>query len=192
MERFLTEKILNWCDKASPVSAKQRAIVGYGIELLLETVIKIVIIVLLGFLLHQGPETLLVLAVFCVLRSFAGGSHMKTNAGCAAAMVFMWGISLAAGKWLVIADTGLWLGFAASVASLLMFAPAETRQNRVMAKAQKRRNKIASVAFTFLFYLGAMFFLDGSSRMLVIMPVWTEILSILFCGILPDRNSQGG
>lgn len=192
MERFLTEKILNWCDKASPVPAKQRAIVGYGIELLLETVIKIVIIVLLGFLLHQGPETLLVLAVFCILRSFAGGSHMKTNAGCTAAMVFMWGVSLAAGRWLTVADAGLWLGFSVSTVLLLVFAPAETRQNRILAKAQKRRNKIASIAFMSLFYVGAMFFLDGSSRMLVIMPIWTEILSMLPCAAMPDRISQCG
>ena len=90
MERFLTDKILNWCIRISPLPESQKTIVRYGIELFLDNILKTTLIVAAGFLIGQGPQTILVLIAFSGLRSKAGGFHMQTSLGCTGAMLTVW------------------------------------------------------------------------------------------------------
>ncbi|WP_148411849.1 accessory gene regulator ArgB-like protein [Murimonas intestini] len=185
MERFLTDKILNWCIRISPLPESQKTIVRYGIELFLDNILKTTLIVAAGFLIGQGPQTILVLIAFSGLRSKAGGFHMQTSLGCTGAMLTVWVLSLAAGRWLSVPEAVLWSGFGAAVILLLLFAPAETKKHRFMSAQQKKKNKRAALAIACVLYLGAMFLLKGNARMLIILPVWLEVLSMLPCAEFP-------
>lgn len=192
MERFLTDKILGWCVKISPIPESQQAVVRYGIELFLENILKTILIVTAGFLIGQGPQTVLVLISFSGLRSKAGGFHMQTSLGCTSAMLTVWALSLAAGRWLSVPEPVLWSGFGAAVILLLLFAPSETKKNRIMSDGQKKKNKRAALVIACVLYLGAMFLLKGNERMLIILPVWLEVLSMLPCAQFPaGRNDIG-
>jgi len=79
--------INNWLNEISPKSKEESDVIQYGIELLLDNVVKFVFIQIIGIIIGQGMETLLILLAFCGLRLQAGGIHARTGTGCGLSML---------------------------------------------------------------------------------------------------------
>lgn len=84
----------SWMNKISPKSQEDNTVIQYGMELLLDNVIKFLFIQLLGIAIGKGLETFVVLAAFCGLRLQAGGIHAKTGWGCGLSMLLIWAVSI--------------------------------------------------------------------------------------------------
>lgn len=90
----ITEQMTNWLNNASPISKEDNIIVQYGLELIIESLAKIIFILIIGVALGKGIKVFLTLIVFCSLRSQAGGIHAKSNLGCTLFMIFICTFSL--------------------------------------------------------------------------------------------------
>ena len=89
---------LGWCNQANPQSDDENMIIRYGAELLIDNVLKIIILLVLGFILGKGRESVVFLLVFCSLRLKAGGFHAKTEWGCSLCMLLVWTIGILAAE----------------------------------------------------------------------------------------------
>lgn len=68
----MVEKLVAWCDKENPQTKEENMVTQYGAELLVGNCFKICLLLMLGFVLHKGYETMIFLSVFCSLRTQAG------------------------------------------------------------------------------------------------------------------------
>lgn len=66
---------------------EQILLITYGIEIILNNVLKYLLLFLTALFLHRGKEALVMLAVFAVLRRQLGGIHCRTDTGCFLAMI---------------------------------------------------------------------------------------------------------
>lgn len=64
------------------IRENQLDIYGYGLEILISTVLNGILVLLMGALLGVFMETILMIFPFILLRSNAGGFHAKTHLGC--------------------------------------------------------------------------------------------------------------
>ncbi len=63
-------------------SDDERIIITYGIELLLNSLLKACIYIVVGLLFHRCWEVLISMIILGIVRKFSGGVHAKTDSGC--------------------------------------------------------------------------------------------------------------
>lgn len=63
-------------------SKEKEVVVTYGIELILNSLLKAVIYILIGTLLGKMLEVVTAIVVFAAVRKCAGGVHAKSDMGC--------------------------------------------------------------------------------------------------------------
>lgn len=73
---------------------KNRAIYEYGLQILLNTVLSLVIVICLGIIFNKIPETIFYLFCYCSIRLYAGGFHASTNNRCMIMFVIAYCISI--------------------------------------------------------------------------------------------------
>lgn len=69
-------------EKNKIYSDKERIVITYGIELLLNSLLKACIYIWIGFLFHRSWEVLISIVIFGLIRKFSGGVHAKTDSSC--------------------------------------------------------------------------------------------------------------
>ncbi|WP_242837889.1 accessory gene regulator B family protein [Lacrimispora indolis] len=87
-------EVCNWMDKINHKNPEENEIIQYGLELLLDNILKFILIQLIGFIIGMGKETAVILFSFCGLRLQAGGKHAKTGIGCTMSMLAIWAVSI--------------------------------------------------------------------------------------------------
>lgn len=159
--------------------------IQYGMELLLETIFKLIFVMLLGIFLERGFETLIIISVFCGLRSQAGGKHAKSNFGCSACMVLMWGASLLGYLYFKISDIVLFNVFVFSLYIIISYVP-RTRYIEYFSKETICKKKVYAVFLLTVFIFIS--FININIRGLFVYPIILEVISLL-----PDNKfSLGG
>lgn len=83
----ITRPIADWCRKNVGLSDIEYMTVQYGIELTLNSILKILLILLIGLLFGVWRYFALILLVFSSTRTFAGGRHCNTHMGCFLSML---------------------------------------------------------------------------------------------------------
>ena len=83
----ISHQLSLWCTNSLNIS--QISIVEYGLEILIENILRVSIILAIGAIHNYGIETFISLSCFASLRFHAGGIHAKTNLGCTSLMVFV-------------------------------------------------------------------------------------------------------
>lgn len=86
---LLCSGIADWCRKNGVVSEEEYPIVLYGIQVLLNTSLKVLGILLIGAILHRLAAVCISMAVFCSMRYWTGGWHSKSHLGCFCTIVGM-------------------------------------------------------------------------------------------------------
>lgn len=177
----ISKKIANWCYIGT--GSGDPEITAYGIELLLDTLSKLIALLLFAAFLGSFLDMLIILFVFSSLRYFAGGFHMQSNIGCFLSMVFISGSSLTIQKLAVFYQSQLpeviliavLLGL---VALVFFYAPAATRKHplkdRQIAKKKKRYAVMLSVFLSFVICL-----VPEHMRFLLLVPFICEVITIL-------------
>lgn len=87
--KVISRKLALWCLRNDGIDESQYPIVIYGIELFLNTTLKVVGILAIGAVLGMFPEVFLAMAVFCGMRYWTGGYHCKTHIGCFSVMLLV-------------------------------------------------------------------------------------------------------
>lgn len=78
---------------------EERAIIRYGLEVMLETVLAYASILILAWLMGDLMETVVFLGAFMLLRCYAGGYHASTRWRCYLLSLTMVGIFILALAW---------------------------------------------------------------------------------------------
>lgn len=81
--------------KGAIASESDVEVYSYGLELLISSVLETLSVILLSIPFGRFWTTLLFLLAFCPLRSFAGGYHAKTHAGCFMTLLVVYAVFLA-------------------------------------------------------------------------------------------------
>lgn len=68
-------------------------VIEYGLVIILGTLLKFASIVIISFILNTFAETIISLAVYVLIRHFAGGAHLKTYGMCFITGVLMFSIN---------------------------------------------------------------------------------------------------
>ena len=87
--KVISRKIGLWWLRNEGIAESQYPIVIYGIELFLNTTLKVVGILAAGAILGMFAEVLLAMTAFCGMRYWTGGYHCKTHIGCFSVMALV-------------------------------------------------------------------------------------------------------
>ena len=80
-------KISEWCSQSLGGSEEEREVIAYGLEVLLDTLVKAVVILTAGVITGKPAAFGAVLVILCSLRYWAGGVHCKTGFRCLVVML---------------------------------------------------------------------------------------------------------
>lgn len=104
----LSVRLAEHCTRGGEYTGEQRLLVTYGMEIILNNILKYVLMFLLALLLGRGMEALVMLVIFAVLRCLLGGVHCKTDTGCFLAMTVWMLLSLACAEFFSLAFGMKW------------------------------------------------------------------------------------
>ena len=172
------------CQRLNHINQKtpeENVIIEYGMTLFLENVSKLLLILAIGFLIGEGKESFIILFTFCMFRLQAGGRHAKNNIGCTLSMLFIWGLSLTASRYVTIGIPALVCIFIIGIAAVLLWVP-QSINIRYFTSEDIARKKVYSFLFLCCSLIVAV--LLGSIRMLIVSPIILEILTLI-----PNHNS---
>ena len=163
-------------NKINPRDEDDNITIQYGVELILDNLLKLLFIQLLGILLGKGIETFIVLFVFCTLRLQAGGIHAKTNAGCFMGMLIIWLLSLSGA---VVFKLNLLNVLAIYLFSLTIFICLVPKSKNItyFTHTAILKKKVVSILLLTLLVLIAIY--NENLRELIIYPVTLEVLTLL-------------
>lgn len=146
---LLCKGIVNWCKREGTVPDEDYNIVFYGIQVLLNTLLKIFSILFIALLLHQFFTVLISMTVFCSMRYWTGGWHSKSHLGCFCTMLisclipsFFVGIHGEWAEWLL---KGIMIYSAYRV---FRYAPCNSKVNPIEDPKLLHRKRIGSIIET--------------------------------------------
>lgn len=173
----LSNKIAAWSSRSHETTTEQQEVVAYGIELILENMIKILTYAGIAILTGTCKETFIIFLCFCSLRRFAGGRHLMTSFGCFLAGLVVWGMAIGMAYVpipLLAAEAVM-----AGVALLcLRYAPVDTENNPILDPDYRRARKWKAVCCVGIAAV-VMLFVGAQERMLILVSIGLEGLSLL-------------
>lgn len=178
-----------WCGNCLSSTEEEQQIIQYGLEVLLDGILKVAALLVIGYVLGCPGEFGLALLAFCSLRYWAGGMHCRTSARCFGAMLLLCLISTYGGRGAAVFPAGVFIGTAAAGYLILFFgAPGLTEKSLDMAADQRRRKRIGALVWITLEY--GIIALIGSAHLkgCIFLAVTLEVFSILPCW----RNRKKG
>jgi len=134
--------------KAETIEEKTE-IIAYGINYLLGTVLKLLLIFAISILLGISRPTIIMVAVFMSFRSVAGGQHMDTYIKCLVMSVLLFllfGLAAQYIEWDIVSRNIIFiLTVAFSLYTAIRFVPRTHPNHNIRMKKQKKLKKISFV-----------------------------------------------
>lgn len=87
MIHTISKFISEWCFKTLSITEEEKEIIAYGMEVLLDGILKVALLFIIGSLIGRTVDFAVAIIGFCSLRCWAGGVHCKTSLGCFLAML---------------------------------------------------------------------------------------------------------
>lgn len=137
--------ISRYLNRYSPVSQEDNSVIQYGLELLLDSSVKIAIIQIVGIICGKGIETFVVLSVFCSLRLQAGGYHAHTGVGCFIYMAAICTLCLVLGSVIQVKVWHLICFFTLAEGVLLRLAPGTINREYFTVETVNRKKAWATL-----------------------------------------------
>lgn len=182
MEHILASKIATWCMKRNEMSETQAIAVTYGIELIFNSLFKLLGLLLLGIIFDRAREVILSVACFSLLRSQAGGVHMKTSIGCFLSMLLVCICACAGAELIESLPIAVFIIIAVgNIVLNKLFAPFFTENNPILDERIIRKKNTGAVVLSMVFFVVAGFVPVWKIKLLILIPVTIETLSILPC-----------
>ncbi|MGC6177988.1 accessory gene regulator B family protein [Lacrimispora sp. 38-1] len=163
-------------NKINPRDEDDNITIQYGVELILDNLLKLLFIQLLGILLGKGVETFIVLFVFCTLRLQAGGIHAKTNMGCFLGMLLIWFLSLSGAVTFKLNLLNVMAIYMFSLTVFVCMVP-KSKNITYFTRSAILKKKTTSILLLSLLVLIAVY--NENLRELIIYPVALEVLTLL-------------
>lgn len=175
----ISRKITNWCQGICGLSEAEVHIVEYGIELMLNTSLKILGLLVVGAVIGCFWEVVAAMFVFGSIRNFAGGYHSNTHLGCFSAMLFtclspipFLGVGLRLSKW-------IWGAISVySMYEIIRYAPRNSKVNPIHDMRILKRKRVGSLVIVGIYVLFLVFCPSSTIGWLVAMPMLIEAFTV--------------
>ncbi len=179
MEKF-SHILTTYLVKKDIVDADKSSIYQYGFQVGLEVSINTAISILISILCHMESEAIVFFAVFIVLRSYAGGLHLKTYFGClVCSCMSLLGLLLIV-KYVEI-NSLISLGFVCiSLVLIKMLSPVQDINRPLSADERMNFGRKLNFAIVGIVVISGIFYLMQMKKMLLMVSVTT----IFMVGIL--------
>lgn len=120
----------------------------YGFEILIDTVLQTILLLIIGILLGKPMETLVFLIIFTLIRRYSGGYHANSKLKCTLVSTFVMLISI--GLPIFFSNTISYIvGAVLAIITIWVFAPVE-HPNRPLTDNAIRHCRIYSRVLTVL------------------------------------------
>lgn len=169
-------EVCNWMDKINHKNPEENEIIQYGLELLLDNILKFILIQLIGFIIGMGKETAVILFSFCGLRLQAGGKHAKTGIGCTMSMLAIWATSILCNMFFEIKILMIPYIYVFCASLTILCAPRTINIQYFSLKDIWKKKVLSLVFLTFLLTVAT---LNSELRGLIVYPVFIEVLTLL-------------
>lgn len=139
MEFFakISHKIGNHLVRSGIVREEDAEIYIYGINQILVSVLNVSSALIIGLILGMLLESIIFMAAYIPLRSFAGGYHAKTPLRCYILSLIMITVVLSGIKYLHTANIFYYSVLAAAVLTVLLLSPVEDK-NKPLDEIEKK------------------------------------------------------
>jgi accessory gene regulator B len=149
----LSNNCLNFIKDNTSVSEEDLEKIYYGIQVILLTISKDILLLITAYLLGVLKYTIIAVIVFGILRTFASGVHAKSTLPC---IIFSFTSFL--GNVYLSLDLSLntiskSILFAISFILILLYAPGDTEERPLVSKKLRRNLKIKSIIVVITFYI---------------------------------------
>lgn len=154
------------------IKEEDREIYAYGLELLLSTVFSLIAVVVISIIFGRFFETLVFLAIFILMRIFAGGYHASSHLRCFFILMFAYAVFLIL---LTYFDKSLYVwisnGFGLfSLGIIFWLSPVEDKNKPLSSKERKvfrLKSRVATVVCWIIIVFGS-FLVPGNKFILTI------------------------
>lgn len=172
---LLCKGIAGWCKKNGSVSEENYPIILYGIQVMLNTSLKVAGILLAGALLHRIPQVILSTAVFCSMRYWTGGWHSKSHLGCFCTMLIP-----CVGPSLLMGISGEWVSWVIrgmavySVYKVWRYAPCNSVANPIEDERILKVKRMGGIFELMVIGIGNFACFNMEKRWLVALPLYVN------------------
>lgn len=173
---YLLDGFLDWCNQVNPQSESENMMIRYGAELLVDNALKIIFLLVLGFVLGKGLESAVFLLAFCSLRFKAGGYHAKTGWGCALCMLIVWTIGLLAAEQISMSIEGVLILTFFMIPIIIWKAPKTINRDCYTVKEIIKAKDFAVVILLACIFMAVMYI---ELRSLIMCAVTLEVMTLL-------------
>lgn len=146
MIRRCSDRITAYFVRNQVIDDENRELYSYGLELLLAECTSILCVFILGLISGHFIDSVLFLAAFIPLRTYAGGYHANTHFRCLVLLIIVIATAVAIkafvpANYLIIAFCSLSIP---SLILVIVMAPVE-HSNKSLSAGEKKRNKAISI-----------------------------------------------
>lgn len=118
----------------------------YGLEILIAECLSILSVLFLGLITDHFIDTLLFLAAFIPLRTYAGGFHSNTHLKCLAILILNVAVAILVKSFIDIKFIYfVWIIFFIPALVLIVFIAPVEHENKPLSNKNKKHNKKTSV-----------------------------------------------
>lgn len=144
MTRWFAEVCTDYMIQADALPKSKRAVLLYGMEVLIATVIGVVSIAIISFLFGEPWAWLFFLLAFVPLRRTAGGYHADTHLVCYIVFAASFAICLGIEKSGIVSEMAFVVMMAISLGLVLLYSPC-VPNNKQLDKRKQKHNRLFSV-----------------------------------------------
>ena len=123
--KFLSEKITDYIVKSGAISEESYAIYQYGVQIGLEMLGCFLVSLFIALYMHMIPQFFVSTVVFMLLRTYAGGIHLKSYLGCFFCSIAVQTMILLINEYYALKCTIAWLIILIGTILILKVAPVE-------------------------------------------------------------------
>lgn len=186
-----SERIARWCQSCGTVSEEEYPAVLYGLQLILNTVLKGTGILLIGAIAGCVSDVLICMLTFCSMRYMAGGYHARTHIGCFLAMMVPCLLPAVLKEAGISCISLIWTGMLIySGYEILRYAPRNSIVNPITDCRILKRKRIGSIAGYIVVTAMVCVCQNNYLRWLLIIPLFFEAITIspLLYGLYNRNN----
>ncbi|WP_026486223.1 accessory gene regulator ArgB-like protein [Caldanaerobius polysaccharolyticus] len=170
MEEISRRVLIYICSKI-PLTDEQKDYVYFGLQLILESFVEIITILVVAYVIGIFKETFVLLLVAGGFKLISGGAHCNTFGSCYAFSLIVYPIAGLILRyiimWNVVKPYYMYIAFAAVLLVCYFYAPAQVAAKPI-AYGLKKRYKIISMALaTAIFALAGLFYVFDYKRIAV-------------------------
>ena len=178
MNKKLNTLLMTFIKKNLNKTEEELEILEYGIQVVLITVYKLIILFVTAYVLKIFTYTLIAFVVFGLLRSFAAGVHASSSIKCIFVnyIVFLGNVFLSLN--FKLNQTALIVLFLISLILIIKYSPADTAERPLVSKKLRKSLKLKSIIIVLLCFILCLFLTNPIYRNIITFAVLEEAFLI--------------